>query len=1004
MNKKGKYSSTTVIASVLVMLLVLGGLFLFPFPASADTDVLIVKPAASGSGDCSSWVNACTLQTALAFATSGDEIWVKSGVHYPGTTLTDTFTLQSGVAVYGGFDGTESTRDQRDWLVNVTVLSGDIDQNDVTDLNGVVTDTVNIQGENANHVLIGSGIDHTAVLDGLVITAGQADENFFPGGNGGGMYNYESNPTLTNIIFSGNLARAGGGMYNGDNSNPTLMHVSFINNAATVGRGGGMGNYHDSNPSLTDVTFSNNSAWEAGGMYNYESSPTLTEVNFIANTASTYGGGMYNWINCDPTLSNVIFNNNAASHGGGIYNSDNSNLTLTNVNFSGNSATQYGGGIYNYYSSSSSLSDVTFSANSAPYGGGMYNYGSSPTLAGVTFSDNTATLYGGGLSNWYSSNPTLTDVTFSENSALQGSGMYNRNSSPTLTNVIFSGNTANDGGGIYNSESSSPTLTSVTLSGNSAAVVGGGIRNTDDSNPTLINIILWGNTAPDSPGIDNLSSTPQISYSDIQGCGSSGSWNSTCGTDGGGNIETDPLFVDAANGNLRLQDNSPAINVGNDAALPSDILTDLDGNPRFVRVLVDLGAYENQTFLCPEGGVLHVDQSASGLQTGDSWADALTTLQDALQVTETCELWVTEGVYYPDQGGSQADNDRTTTFPMKSGVAIYGGFAGTETSREQRDWTTNVTILSGDLNEDDNGNVNFDEPTRADNSYHVVTGASSATLDGFTITAGNANGGGSHGGFGGGMYNNNGSPLLMNITFRDNSASLGGGMVNVPGSPILVNVTFDGNWANSAGGMANGSDSSPTLVNVTFSGNMAVHGGGMYNDPGSNPILTNVTFSGNSALLGGGIYNYFTGDSQTIRNTIFWGNTAPNGGAQIYNDNECTPSVSDSVLQGGCPDGSICTNIITTDPLFVDAANGNLRLQDNSPAINVGNNAALPPDILTDLDGNPRFVRVFVDLGAYENQTFLCPVGGVLYVDQGASGLQTGNSWADALTTLQDAL
>jgi hypothetical protein len=62
----------------------------------------------------------------------------------------------------------------------------------------------------------------------------------------------------------------------------------------------------------------------------------------------------------------------------------------------------------------------------------------------------------------------------------------------------------------------------------------------------------------------------------------------------------------------------------------------------------------------------------------------------------------------------------------------------------------------------------------------------------------------------------------------------------------------------------------------------------------------------------------------------------------------------------------------------VDAANDNLRLQDTSPAINAGNNAALPPGLLTDLDGNPRFVGVFVDMGAYENQTFLCPAGGVL--------------------------
>jgi uncharacterized repeat protein (TIGR01451 family) len=245
----------------------------------------------------------------------------------------------------------------------------------------------------------------------------------------------------------------------------------------------------------------------------------------------------------------------------------------------------WGGGMYNW-GSSPTLTNVTFSGNSANLGGGMHNHFSSPSLTDVTFSgnssnsDNTSYGGGGGLSNWMISNPTLTNVTFSGNSAIRGGGMENFLSNPTLTNVTFSGNSANDeGGGMFNWNSSSPTLT---------------------------NVILWGNSASNGPGIYNDSSTPQISYSDIQGCGGSGSWNSACGADGGGNIEADPLFVDAANGNLRLQLTSPAIDAGDNAALPPDILTDLDGNPRFVDIptvpdtgsgappIVDMGAYEAQ--------------------------------------------------------------------------------------------------------------------------------------------------------------------------------------------------------------------------------------------------------------------------------------------------------------------------------------------------------------------------------------------------------------------------
>ncbi|MBU0493555.1 MAG: DUF11 domain-containing protein [Chloroflexi bacterium] len=562
---------------MLVLLLVLGGLFLLPIPASADPGVLYVAPTTSGSGDCSSWANAGILQTALTNAVSGDEIWAKVGVHYPGAAgdRTATFTLKNGVALYGGFAGWESELGQRDWTANITVLSGDIDQNDLTDPTGVVTDTAHITGTNAYHVVTSGGMTETAVLDGFTITAGQADGNFYPGANGGGMYNYESSPTLTNITFSGNFARSGGGIYN-ENSHPTLTSVIFSNNAATVGRGGGMSNHH-SNPRLTDVTFGNNSAYEAGGMYNYQSSPTLTEVTFSANTATQNGGGMYNWINSNPTLSNVTFSDNAASKGGGI-NSDSSNPMLINVIFSDNTATEYGGGMYNY-ESSPTLTEVTFSANSANYGGGMYNYGSSPTLTDVIFITNTVTWHGGGMSDWYGSQPTLTSVLFSSNSAFSGGAMFNSSSHPALTDVTFNGNSADGGGAMYNRDNSSPTLT---------------------------NVILWGNTAPSGAGIYNDTSTPQISYSDIQGCGGSGSWNSACGADGGGNIEADPLFVDPANGNLRLQLTSPAIDAGNNTAFPPDILTDLDGNPRFVDIptvpdtgsgappIVDMGAYEAQ--------------------------------------------------------------------------------------------------------------------------------------------------------------------------------------------------------------------------------------------------------------------------------------------------------------------------------------------------------------------------------------------------------------------------
>jgi hypothetical protein len=124
-------------------------------------------------------------------------------------------------------------------------------------------------------------------------------------------------------------------------------------------------------------------------------------------------------------------------------------------------------------------------------------------------------------------------------------------------------------------------------------------------------------------------------------------------------------------------------------------------------------------------GVIYVRTSATGANNGTSWATAYTSLQSALTAASSGEeIWVAAGSYTPTTG-----SDRSTSFTLKNGVAVYSGFAGTETQLSERNWTTNVTILSGAI-----GMVG----TNNDNSYHVVTGASESTLGGFTFPAGYA--------------------------------------------------------------------------------------------------------------------------------------------------------------------------------------------------------------------------------------------------------------------------
>ncbi|HYN89568.1 MAG TPA: right-handed parallel beta-helix repeat-containing protein, partial [Ardenticatenaceae bacterium] len=299
----------------------------------AGSRLYVNDDAPGPTHDGATWSTAFTrLQVALTHAVSGTEIWVATGVYTPGTTVSDTFTLKSGVAIYGGFAATETLREQRDWRANVTVLSGDLEGNDTTNADGVVTDTDNISGANSYHVLVGSGTDATALLDGFTVTAGHANGSYLHHDRGAGMRNVGGSPTVANVTFSGNLAAwAGGGMFNEQGSNSILTNVTFSGNSANLA-GGGMSNL-GSRTTLTNITFIGNSAEFGGGMIDDGwSNSILTNVTFSGNSART-GGGMYA-SGSGLALIDVTFSGNRAEEGGGLANVR-SEMTLTNVTFSG---------------------------------------------------------------------------------------------------------------------------------------------------------------------------------------------------------------------------------------------------------------------------------------------------------------------------------------------------------------------------------------------------------------------------------------------------------------------------------------------------------------------------------------------------------------------------------------------------------------------------------------------------------------------------------------------
>ncbi len=146
------------------------------FPVITSQPVMYARPGATGGGDCSTWENACTLQMALTNAVSGQEIWVMQGIHMS-SAIGDrnaTFQLKNGVGVYGGFAGAETLRAQRNYMTSVTILSGDLDGND----NSNVRYDEPTRAENSYHVVTGSGTDSTAVLDGVTVSGGNANITF----------------------------------------------------------------------------------------------------------------------------------------------------------------------------------------------------------------------------------------------------------------------------------------------------------------------------------------------------------------------------------------------------------------------------------------------------------------------------------------------------------------------------------------------------------------------------------------------------------------------------------------------------------------------------------------------------------------------------------------------------------------------------------------------------------------------------------------------------------
>lgn len=392
------------------------------------------------------------------------------------------------------------------------------------------------------------------------------------------------------------------------------------------------------------------------------------------------------------------------------------------------------------------------------------------------------------------------------------------------------------------------------------------------------------------------------------------------------------------------------------------------------------------TVQSPPAVVVYVNQAnfAAPIQNGLTWETAYSNLQTALgSAPSGSEIWTAKGTYKPT-----TNSTRTMSFNIPNGAMLLGGFVGTETNKNQRNFMINSTILSGEIGS---------ETTAKDNSYHIVVfvGVNNTTrLDGFTITAGNANLTTEstqplpQNAFlpvsvndGGGIALDEGSaPIITNCNIIDNKGIMGGGLFATNGSnPTLLNCKFMGNQATFGGG-AYHLGSSPTYQNVIFSGNKAT-GGAIYNN-GANPIITNATIVGNGGN-NGAVFN--SKSIPVIKNSIIFGN------GMSLNDNQSI--ITYSIVEGGY----VGAGNLNLNPQFINMTpsglaptiNGNNSVMNTSPTIDGGENGTISL-VDKDVDGNlRRFNGGIVDMGAYEFQGNRV---GLLVIS-----IRTGN-WEDGTT------
>lgn len=560
---------------------------------------IFVDIDATGANNGSNWSNAYTnLNVALANAPANTSIWVAEGRYIPGPDSSYSFLIPHNLTLYGGFDGTETTLIQRDFLLNKTILTGDLLNNDTL---------ANNREDNSVHVLYVPDSTTKFKIDGFTISQGFAGHYPTTNSNdlyGGGILNYGV-IEIINCMFTGNSGATSGSAIHSEN-NSTFIHncefqenifgrsiIAFINSAFT----------------MDHVVFNNNTAnWYPIIATTTDSIPRVCSINnsvFSNNTSNLIGVIRLTGLGLNVTIANSEFSDNYGSFVGGLDNNEDVECMVDSCTFIRNSALRFANAIYNdqgkmIVSNSKFIDNVEASSNRV-WGGGIFNTGhGNIKISHCIFQGNKAD-YGGAIAFWgglppdsLSNNISHVEHCFiNNNQAVFGGGISVYNNAVNINNCLITDNDASTplgagGGGIFStiqppSDSFTVYLINNTIANNSSNM-GGGYYNPPYYGTSVR--LMTQNTIFDNPGYENFVGAPTIHSI-------------------GGNLSSDSTLINYLTApkdihttsagflspgiDYHLASNSPCINTGITAGAP---LTDIEGNP--IIGIRDKGAYEYQ--------------------------------------------------------------------------------------------------------------------------------------------------------------------------------------------------------------------------------------------------------------------------------------------------------------------------------------------------------------------------------------------------------------------------